>query len=197
MALNGREKPLMVFGPNNLGPVITFYKSFWGQKDPYEIKFTPLKMNVPEVIMEIPGLQVEAFPLKHAIDCYGYIFRECPHRTPQGDVNDMRSYAYCSDTAPFAELSSWVRGVSLLYHEGTYLREDSSKAQARFHSTVEDAAICARDAQAGRLLLGHYSSSIAEETISDSYICQARAIFPDSTAVSDGDIYDIPAINQK
>ena len=27
-----------------------------------------------------------------------------------------RSYAYCSDTAPFPELSEWVKGVDLLYH---------------------------------------------------------------------------------
>ena len=32
-----------------------------------------------------------------------------------------RSFAYCSDTAPFPELAQWVKGVDLLYHEATYL----------------------------------------------------------------------------
>ena len=31
-----------------------------------------------------------------------------------------RSFAYCSDTAPFKDLVSYVRGVDLLYHEATF-----------------------------------------------------------------------------
>ena len=44
-----------------------------------------------------------------------------------------RSYAYCSDTAPFPELAQWIKGVSLLYHEATYPADMEEMAQKNFH----------------------------------------------------------------
>lgn len=192
MALTGRTKPLKIFGPNNLGPVLTFYRSFWGDKDPFETEFVSLKMKEPEKILEFPDLEVSAFPLKHAIDTYGFIFREAGPCLFKKEAYKPRSYAYCSDTAPFPELSRWVRGVDLLYHEGTYMPFDRMKAESRFHSTVEDAARCALEAGAGELLLGHYSSSVKEEDIHGPYIEAAKSVFANSRAVDDGDIFDIP-----
>lgn len=192
MALNGRTKPLNIFGPNALGSVLTFYKSFWGDKDPFEIRFTPLKMKAPETILEYPGISVEAFPLKHGIETFGFIFRETGVCTFHKQEYAPRSFAYCSDTAPFPELSSWVEGVDVLYHEGTYFAEDNHKAVARMHSTTVDAARCAADAHVGRLLVAHYSSAIKEEDIHGRYEQQIRDIFPSACALDDGDIIDFP-----
>ena len=69
-----------------------------------------------------------------------------------------RSYAYCSDTAPFPELVSWVKGVDLLYHEATYPSELTAEAAKRHHSTSVQAAECALEAGAKKLVIGHYSS---------------------------------------
>jgi len=192
MGMNGRTKPLMIFGPNSLGSIINFYKSFWGERDSYEIVFTPLKMKAPETILEFPDLQVQAFPLNHGIDCYGFIFREIGSCLFRKAPYAPRSYAFCSDTAPFPELSSWVKGVDLLYHESTYPDEDIAKAQKRMHSTCSDAARCALEAGVGHLLVGHYSASIKEEDIHTTLQERLGAIFPNSTAVDDGDIFDIP-----
>lgn len=192
MALTGRTKPLKIFGPNNLGPVLTFYKSFWGEKDPFDTEFVPLKMKEPEKVLEYPGLEVLAFPLKHAIDTYGFIFKESGPCLFKKEPYKPRGYAYCSDTTPFPELALWVKGVDVLYHEGTYMPTDRLKAENRFHSTVEDAARCALDAGAGRLLLGHYSSSIREEDIHGAYLDAAKSVFSNSFAVDDGDIFDVP-----
>lgn len=191
MGLNGRTKPLKIFGPNNLGPILTFYRSFWGNKDPFELEFTPLNMKEPQTVLEVPGLEVTAFPLKHGIDTYGFLFREKECRFKKEDYKP-RSYAYCSDTAPFPELAQWVEGVDVLYHEATYMAADFRKAAARFHSTTVDAAKCAQQAHAGRLLIGHYSSSIDEQDIQGAYLREARDIFPDTLAVEDGQIVDIP-----
>jgi len=192
MGMNGRTKPLMVFGPNNLGPVINFYKSFWGERDSYEILFTPLKMKSPETILEYPDLLVQAFPLNHGIDCYGFIFRETGSCLYHKEPYAPRSYAFCSDTAPFPELSSWVKDVDMLYHEATYADMDKPKAEKRMHSTATDAARCALQAGVGRLLVGHYSAAIKEEDIHSSLQDSIREIFPNAFAVDDGDIFDIP-----
>lgn len=192
MALNGRTKPLKIFGPNNLGPVLTFYKSFWGEKDDFNVEFIPLKMKSPETIYECPGLEIKAFPLNHGIDTFGFLFMETEPCLYKKEPHAPRSFAYCSDTAPFPELSGWVKGVDLLYHEATYMNEDFRKAKARFHSTVADAAKCAVEAGARHLVVGHYSSAIREEDIHQSYETSARELFANTDAADDGDIFDIP-----
>lgn len=194
MAMNNRTKPLNIFGPNALGAVLNFYKSFWGDKDPFTIDFTPLKMKSPETVLEYPGISVEAFPLKHGIETFGFLFRETGDCRFHNEEYRPRSFAYCSDTAPFPELAEWVRGVDLLYHEGTYFAEDDRKAVARMHSTTADAARCALEAGAGSLLTAHYSSAIKEEDIHGRYERQLRELFPQSRALDDGDIIDIPMI---
>lgn len=100
-----------------------------------------------------------------------------------------RSYAYCSDTAPFPQLASWVQGVDLLYHETTYLQEMEDQAVRRHHSTTLQAARCALEAGAGKLVIGHYSSRHQEVS---RYQAECRTLFPETFAASDGDVFDVP-----
>ncbi len=99
-----------------------------------------------------------------------------------------RSYAYCSDTAPFPELSEWVKGVDLLYHETTYLDQYRDQAAKRFHSTTKQAAQCALDAGAKKLVIAHYSSRCRDAS---KYEAECRTIFPETYAANDGDIFEI------
>ncbi|HUP12878.1 MAG TPA: ribonuclease Z, partial [Niastella sp.] len=68
------------------------------------------------------------------------------------------SYAYSADTVYDEELVEKFKGVDLLYHETTYLKELDKRAAMRFHSTTAQAACIAKQAQVGRLLIGHFSS---------------------------------------
>ena len=81
-----------------------------------------------------------------------------------------------------------MRGVDLLYHEATYPHEMADKAADRGHSTTVQAAACARDAEAARLVIGHYSSRIADF---DALVQECRDIFPETTAAQDGDVFEI------
>lgn len=99
-----------------------------------------------------------------------------------------RSYAYCSDTAPFAELPQWIRGVDLLYHEATFPEEMADMAEKTFHSTTIQAATTAKDAGAKKLIVGHYSSRFPSV---DFYLDQIRVIFPDALLANDGDVIEI------
>ena len=100
-----------------------------------------------------------------------------------------RSYAYCSDTAPFPELVQWIRGVDLLYHESTFPAEMVEMAEKTFHSTTLQAAQTARDAGVKQLLVGHYSSRFPSV---DFYLDEIRSVFPDARLAHDGDIIEIP-----
>lgn len=94
-----------------------------------------------------------------------------------------RSYAYCSDTSYLSGLADRLKGVTCLYHESTYADEDEDKAQKYFHSTARQAAMVARDAGVGRLLLGHYSSKYNTE---DVLLQQAKEVFAESSLTSEG-----------
>ncbi|TFH48939.1 MAG: ribonuclease Z [Bacteroidia bacterium] len=98
------------------------------------------------------------------------------------------SYAYCSDTGYFKKLSSYVSGVDLLYHEATFSNEHASLAKQTGHSTSVQAATVARDAGAGRLVIGHFSSRYKSPgTLED----EAREIFPATEAAREGNSYEI------
>lgn len=100
-----------------------------------------------------------------------------------------RSFAYCSDTAPFEELQSYIKGVSLLYHESTFGSEMESLAKETLHSTAADAARGAKEAGADMLLLGHFSARYKNVT---PLIEEARAIFPNSFEAVQGIEFEIP-----
>lgn len=93
------------------------------------------------------------------------------------------SYAYISDTIYDPSIIPAIEGVDLLYHEATYTDSASHLATQRYHSTAAQAAMIARDAAVGRLLLGHYSKSYHNE---DAHLCEARAIFPNTIAATEG-----------
>ena len=99
-----------------------------------------------------------------------------------------RSYAYCSDTAPFPELVDWVRGVTLLYHEATFPADMSEMAEKTFHSTTLQAAQTAHDAGVGRLVVGHYSSRFPSV---DFYLDELRSVFPATDLAHDGDTFQV------
>ena len=105
-----------------------------------------------------------------------------------------RSYAYVSDTAPFPEEAGWVKGVDLLYHETTYLDKHAELAAKRHHSTTLEAARCALDAGAKRLVIGHYTSHVPDISLFEA---ECRTVFAETYAASDGSVFDIPLVSKK
>jgi len=99
-----------------------------------------------------------------------------------------RSYAYCSDTKYSEKIVSYIKGVDLLYHEATYLKNLQSKAQERFHSTTYDAANIAKKAGVGKLIIGHYSSRYKDL---DLLLSETREIFDNTELTMDGKKFSV------
>lgn len=249
MGMFGRTAALDIFAPRSFAPVLDFFMKQFGQGIKFDINFVPLSMKEPETVFQTRSVELLAFPLRHGIECYGFIIRE---RQPQYNVckdsierlgltiaeiaslkngidvvrpaggctvaceengfrpcsgsdepllisvaehayipYEPRSYAYCSDTAPFPELSEWVRGVTLLYHECTFPEDMAERAAATFHSRTVDAARCAVEAGVGKLLLGHFSSRYRDVSF---FLDEIRPIFGNSVLCRDGDIFDLPLV---
>jgi ribonuclease Z len=99
-----------------------------------------------------------------------------------------KSYAFCTDTTAFPRLSECLKGVDLLYFEATFSEKDKKLAKATGHSTAAQAALIAQKAGAGRLLIGHFSSRYKSI---EPLLEEARSVFPDTTAVEDGDVFTV------
>lgn len=173
MGMMGRTAPLHLYAPEGLSQIIEFYQKQFGEGNKYEIVHIALNCSKPTLIYSARTIEVSAFPLNHRIATFGFLFKE---KTSKLD-SDLRSFAYCSDTAPFEELSEWIKGVDLLYHESTFAEDLKPMAEKTFHSTASDAARCALKCGAKRLLLGHFSSRYPDISI---FLEQAREIFPET-----------------
>jgi ribonuclease Z len=97
------------------------------------------------------------------------------------------SYAYCSDTRYFERLPSFIKGVTLLYHEATFDRSLQDLATVTGHSTTIDAARTATEAGAGSLIIGHFSARYRDIEV---LVEEAREIFPGTYPAIDGRTYD-------
>jgi ribonuclease Z len=85
-------------------------------------------------------------------------------------------------------LAEMVKGVDLLYHESTYCNEQADRAKLYYHSTAEQAAMVAKAAGAGRLLLGHYSARYEDEQV---MLNEARAVFPETYLTAENDVFEL------
>jgi len=103
------------------------------------------------------------------------------------------SYAYCSDTKYFRRLASFVKGVTLLYHEATFDKSMDSLASITGHSTTSDAARTALEAEAGSLIIGHFSSRYKNPAV---LVDEAREIFPLTYQAVDGKSYIVGDMDQ-
>jgi ribonuclease Z len=99
------------------------------------------------------------------------------------DPNPSFSYAYFSDTRLRPELQSMIKGVDMLYHEATFANDMRDRAIQTYHTTAEQAAKYAKDAQVGRLILGHFSARYKEL---DPIINEAKAVFENTELAIEG-----------
>lgn len=98
------------------------------------------------------------------------------------------SYAFCSDTKYDEKILESIKGVTLLYHEATFIDVDQGKAKLTFHSTAKDAATIASKAGVKKLIMGHMSARYQNEK---QHVKEARDIFTNSFYAEDGMLIDL------
>lgn len=191
MSLYGRTADLHVYAPRDFSSIVNFLKSHFGEGIKFNVVHHVLNCKEPELICEHRTVDVYAFPLRHGIETFGFIFREkWPASIHTGGPQRIgRSAAYCGDTAVFPREAEWLRGVDLIYHEATYGSEMEALAVKRFHSTAAQAADVALKAGASQLVLGHFSSRYKDLT---PLLDEARAIFPATFLAEELHKYEIP-----
>ncbi len=111
-----------------------------------------------------------------------------PHERLTTPAAPTRSYAYCSDTIYLPGLAPLIHGADTLYHEATYPEAFSLRATQTCHSTARQAAQVARDAQVGKLIIGHFSARINDE---QALLREAQEVFPKTFLAREGATFDV------
>lgn len=98
------------------------------------------------------------------------------------------AYAFCSDTQFQPRIAEQIADVDLLYHESTFLEEHEDLCEVTKHSTAKQAGIIAQKANAGRLILGHYSSRYKKL---ERFQQEAQEVFENVELAESGKVFEV------
>lgn len=99
-----------------------------------------------------------------------------------------QSVSYTGDTMPCGSTVDASRGVDVLIHESTYMSSESEQARDHFHTTARDAAVLAREAGVGCLILTHISNRYDDRV---PVLEEAREVFGNTFVADDMDLYEV------
>jgi ribonuclease Z len=132
------------------------------------------------------------------IEYYSALKKGADYTLPNGDVlknntlttdsSDPKSYAYCSDTLYDESYFKQISGVTLLYHESTFLNNMLDRALETHHTTALQAGEVALKTNAKKLLIGHFSARY--KTLNE-LLDEARSVFPDTELAVEGKTFFI------
>ncbi len=103
------------------------------------------------------------------------------------DPSKPKSYAFCSDTMFEESIVPIIKDADVLYHESTFLEKHAHLAAPTKHSTAKQAANIAKQANVGKLLLGHYSTRY--DGLSE-FKTEAQEVFKKTELTEDGKTFE-------
>lgn len=169
--LLGRQKELTIYAPSGLKQILSVQLEASDSYLRFPLHFVETSPKKGKTLLfENKTTEIYSIPLKHRIDCTGFLVSEKPaerkinpeaiklYNIPRymlakikagenftaesGEVitnekltypaDSPRSYAYCSDTAYYPELTSHIKQVDVLYHEATFLETLKDRAKQTF-----------------------------------------------------------------
>lgn len=144
----------------------------------------PLLPNISKDMIREYKLDVEEIlQLKHG---HAIVSRDGIPVTPEqvlAPPQETKSYAYCSDTMEWEKIIPFIRNVTLLYHESTFLETEAKRAVETWHSTASGAARIALKAEVRQLMLGHFSARYGDQSY---FLQEAIPIFPNVILAEEG-----------
>lgn len=192
MNVNGQKNRFVVVGQKRVGQELE--KVLAGQIIepylPFEFRQLTAEIDVREIddgecFQVGERTRVQASELRHPGGCLGY-------RIESGNS----TLAYCTDsshedgclTKSALDLAS---GADLLVHDAQYTLAQRHKFKDRGHSSWQEAAWVARQAEVGCLALFHYDPDASDDDM-ERILAEARKIFPRTILSREGLSLDLP-----
>lgn len=97
-------------------------------------------------------------------------------------------YSYCADSRYAPEIIKDINGSDLMYFESTYLHDQLDKALKRLHCTAQQAGQLAKEAEVGKLIIGHFSSKYKDLT---PLLEEARIQFENTELALEGKEFEV------
>ncbi|MEX0565738.1 ribonuclease Z [Raoultella terrigena] len=107
-----------------------------------------------------------------------------------GPTTPGKKLAIFGDTAPCAAALELAHDVDVMIHETTLEQAMAEKANARGHSSSQQAAALARDAEVGTFIATHFSSRYDLQGC-QRLLAECREIFPQTLLAEDFMVYPI------
>jgi ribonuclease Z len=105
-----------------------------------------------------------------------------------GPTRAGRKLVISGDTRPCEALRIAAHGADVLVHESTFAQDETERAAETGHSTAQQAATLAREAEVRVLALVHISTRYPVGKLRD----EARAVFPGTVLPRDFDSIELP-----
>lgn len=183
LGMMNRTQPLHIYAHGDLEKLLRPLLDYHCKDLSYEVVFHAINPRKREVIFEDRTVMIETIPLKHKVPTCGFLFTE-RHR----DIEPQKRYAYCSDTMFREQIAEQIEGVDVLFHEATYTEQYADKCRLTMHSTAKQAAEMAKLAQAGKLVIGHFS---AREDDHEVFLHEAQEVFPNTVLAEEGRLIEV------
>ncbi len=132
--------------------------------------------------------QAEIHKLKKGLDARNDLGQAVKNNKLTLDPPAPRSFAYCSDTISDRGIVPFIEKVDLLYHETTFLSDNTKRAKQTFHSTAKQAGAIAKRAMVGKLIIGHFS---ARYDTTDRFLSEAKSSFKNTEVADEGKIFKL------
>lgn len=118
MHLQGRTKALDLYAPSGLLHILIAHFKYSDTTLKYELRFHKTDGTTNDVLFENKKLTISTIPLKHRIECKGFLFKEKPH--------ELRLN---KDTLPedltLAQIGSLKKGDDVLSEDGKILYKNN------------------------------------------------------------------------
>jgi ribonuclease Z len=173
MTLFNRKDVLEIIGPKDLKDLVELFMKISRHKTSFNI----IHKDPLEKISYNDKIFIKGFETCHTIESYGYLI-EIKYK------KDLFKICFTGDTGPCENVVMNCKDVDILIHDATFLSEHRDEASASGHSTVEDAAKTALEANVKKLYLTHISSRYNDEK---KILGEAKKVFKESYLANDLD----------
>ncbi len=148
-----------------------------------------LERNIKKESIKKYGINVDQMQgIKQGADLVCSDGKIIPNNIITKSPPPARSYAFCSDTLYTESFIKQISNVDLLYHEATFLEDKADIAKEKTHTTAKEAAKIAKLANAGKLLIGHYSARYDDIT---DFQKEAQTVFQNTVIAEEGMVVEI------
>ncbi len=216
--LRARERALTIYGPPGLAKLLHSMRHVWGGVgyeveiveladdepverpeyviEPFPVEHRGVAYGYALIEDDRPGrfdaalaeqLGVEPGPDFGRLQ-RGEVVKDVRPEQVIGEDRPGRKLVISGDTAPSDVLVEVAHRADVLVHEATFTRDEAARARETQHSTAEQAAKAAQEAEVRLLALVHLSTRYGGREIRE----EARAVFPDTVVPRDFDAIEVP-----